>query len=129
MERLTNSNEEIKTLQAENEAYWLNVYFKLKEYEDLEEQDLLLKLPCKVGTDLYVVGTRCLADEEPNEEWCTAHDCDKCVYDNTYTVFKTVATKYILFMLVAETDENYILDKTVFLTKEEAEEALRKKVE
>ena len=26
-------------------------------------------------------------------------------------------------------DENYILDKTVFLTKEEAEEALRKKVE
>lgn len=28
---------------------------KLKEYEDLEEQGLLLKLPCKVGTMVYEV--------------------------------------------------------------------------
>jgi hypothetical protein len=29
---------------------------KLKTYEDLEEQGLLLKLPCKVGDELHYVG-------------------------------------------------------------------------
>ena len=28
---------------------------KLAEYEDLEEQGLLLRLPCKVGDDIYVI--------------------------------------------------------------------------
>ena len=36
MERLTNSNKEIPTL-VDNAEYWLEVYFKLKDYEDLEE--------------------------------------------------------------------------------------------
>ena len=34
MERLTDSNKEIPTL-VDNTEYWLKVYFKLKEYEDL----------------------------------------------------------------------------------------------
>ena len=67
MERLTSSNEEIKTLQAKNATYWLKVYFKLKEYEDAEEQGLLIRLPCKPETKLYW-----LSDEgdgyEPIEE-------------------------------------------------------------
>ena len=29
------------------------IYEKLKEYEELEEQGLLAKLPCKLGDDLY----------------------------------------------------------------------------
>ena len=52
MERLTNSDKEIPTL-SNNAEYWLQAYFKLKEYEDLEEQGLLLKLPCKVGDTVY----------------------------------------------------------------------------
>ena len=44
MERLTNSDKEIPTL-VNNAKYWLQVYFKLKDYEDLEEQGLLLRLP------------------------------------------------------------------------------------
>ena len=28
---------------------------KLAEYEQLEEQDLLVRLPCKVGDDIYVI--------------------------------------------------------------------------
>lgn len=48
MERLTDSNKEIPTL-VDNTEYWLKVYFKLKEYESLEEQGRLLKLPCRVG--------------------------------------------------------------------------------
>ena len=52
MERLTDSNKEIPTL-VDNAEYWLKVYFKLKEYEDLEEQGRLVILPCKVGDTLY----------------------------------------------------------------------------
>lgn len=46
MKRLTNRNKEIPTL-VDNAEYWLEVYFKLKDYEDLEEQGRLVKLPCK----------------------------------------------------------------------------------
>ena len=52
MERLTDSNKEIPTL-VDNAEYWLKVYFKLKEYEDLEEQGRLIKLPCKVGDTVW----------------------------------------------------------------------------
>jgi hypothetical protein len=37
MERLTNSDKEIPTLD-DNAEYWLKVYFKLKDYENKEEQ-------------------------------------------------------------------------------------------
>ena len=52
MERLTNIGKEIPTL-SNNAEYWLQAYFKLKDYEDLEEQGLLMKLPCKVGDTVY----------------------------------------------------------------------------
>ena len=52
MKRLTDSNKEIPTL-VDNAEYWLKVYFKLKEYEGLEEQGRLVILPCKVGDTLY----------------------------------------------------------------------------
>ena len=54
MKRLTNSDKEIPTL-SNNAEYWLQAYFKLKDYEDLEEQGLLLKLPCKVGDTVYLI--------------------------------------------------------------------------
>ena len=44
MERLTDSNKEIPTL-VNNAEYWLKVYFKLKDYEDLEERRKLIKIP------------------------------------------------------------------------------------
>lgn len=42
MERLTDSNKEIPTLD-DNVEYWLKVYFKLKDYEDLEQRRKLIK--------------------------------------------------------------------------------------
>ena len=54
MERLTNSDKEIPTL-VDNAEYWLQAYFKLKDYENAEEQGLLLRLPCKVGTKVYAI--------------------------------------------------------------------------
>lgn len=52
MKRLTNSGKEIPTL-IDNAEYWLQVYFKLKDYEDLEEQGRLVKLPKKVEETEY----------------------------------------------------------------------------
>ena len=60
MERLTNSEKEIPTL-TDNAEYWLKAYFKLKDYEDLEEQGRLLVIPCKIGDRLYWI------DEEDND--------------------------------------------------------------
>lgn len=31
------------------------IYEKLREYEDLEEQGLLVRLPCKVGDKVYII--------------------------------------------------------------------------
>ena len=54
MKRLTNSDKEIPTL-SNNAESWLQAYFKFQDYEDLEEQGLLLKLPCKVGDTVYLI--------------------------------------------------------------------------
>lgn len=68
---------------------------KLGEYEDLEEQGRLVKLPCKVGTAIYyILGI-------PNETPCTIDNC----------TFKL-------------SDINKI-GKTLFLTREKAEERLK----
>ena len=73
----------------------LNVATKLKEYEDLEEQGRLIKLPCKVGDDVYyILGI-------PNKTPCTI---DKCTFELS--------------------DINKI-GKTLFLTREEAEAKLK----
>ena len=56
MNILTNSGKEIPTW-IDDAEYWLQVYFKLKDYEDLEEQGRLIKLPCKVGSTVYAICT------------------------------------------------------------------------
>ena len=84
---------------------------RLKEYEDLEEQGLLLRLPCKLGTSVYMVAQDCGGDTLD----CMRGDCEGCPY---------------LYSFVEEnTFEVYLCDevgKTVFLTQEEAEQKLKK---
>lgn len=36
----------------------ISVCEKLAEYEDLEEQGLLIKLPCKTGDTVYIIGSK-----------------------------------------------------------------------
>ena len=83
---------------------------KLAEYEDLEEQGLLLRLPCKVGTSVYMVGQDCGGDTLD----CMRGDCEGCPY---------------LYSFVEENKfETYMLediDKTIFLTQAEAEQKLK----
>ena len=67
---------------------------ELKKYKDLEEQGLLVRLPCKVGTEVYyILGI-------PNKTPCAI---DKCVFE------------------LSDIDK---IGKTVFLTREEAENKL-----
>ena len=101
------------------------LYKHLAEYEDLEEQGLLLKLPCKIGSIVYVVGTKCLKGEEPIGG-CGKNICDGCILNETYTVFETDVDNHLMKLLLFEHNENFIFNKTVFLTKEEAEKALKR---
>lgn len=76
------------------------IFQKLAEYENLEEQGLILRLPCKIGDVVYKIITR--------------HDN----FDDTpYRIVSAV--NFRLDML----DE---IGKEVFLTKSEAEKNLKK---
>lgn len=123
MERLTNSDKEIPTL-VNNAEYWLKVYFKLKDYEDAEEQGLLLRLPCKVGDTVYCIlirYTKCTINNREFDEY----DCQGCQQDECDSKIE----QYIQDMRAYSLDwivtnlKNF--GKTVFLTKEEAEAKLK----
>ena len=117
MERLTqiNGNNEVycivddKKITVDN-IDMLKICQRLKLYEDLEEQGLLLRLPCKVGTSVYMVAQDCGGDTLD----CMRGDCEGCPY---------------LYSFVEENKfETYMCDdigKTVFLTQEEAEQKLK----
>ena len=87
---------------------------KLCEYEDLEEQGLLLRLPCKVGSTLYQpISNR--INEYGVIGLCFDIHRNKFMYEVAYQVglewYKT-------------TCDFDCINKTVFLTQEEAEQKL-----
>lgn len=92
---------------------------KLADYEDLEEQGLLLKLPCKVGDTLYYVSYEfdiyipvqldMIIITHLN---CYQYNC--CSFDAHGDVYEEFEF---------DTDD---FGKTVFLTIEEAEKALKR---
>ena len=53
MERLTVSGVNIGFLDSSKLPSYESIYEKLRKYEDVEEQGLLVKLPCKVGDTVY----------------------------------------------------------------------------
>lgn len=120
MERLTNSNKEIPTL-VDNAEYWLKAYFKLKDYEDLEEQGKLIKLPCKVGDTVYVNGVLGCGEAE-------RYRVIRVDYHSTLGTGKNEF--YIEALLCTDPDSSIgfydkQFGKTVFLTKSEAEAKLK----
>lgn len=84
------------------------IYEKLAVYEDLEEQGKLLKLPCAVGDKVYL----------PNKYVGKVIDfeiIEICIFKEE-------------IMFIDDSENEYFIDdfgKTVFLTKEEAEAALK----
>ena len=87
---------------------------KLAEYEDLEEQGLLLKLPCKVGDTVYAIGFN-----------------NKPVVYESVVLSILITEKEIVFNVKVDEFEinsqlkQSMFGKTVFLTQDEAEEKLK----
>ena len=93
----------------------LKIAEKLKEYEDLEEQGLLLRLYCNVGDTVYCI--------EDKKIW----DCivDKVTISRTNGVWFEVKTpKSMPDISAIEYTEN-AFGETVFLTQAEAEQKLK----
>lgn len=102
-----------------NEPYTcLNVVTdRLAAYEDAEEQGLLVRLPCKVGDILYVTdeGTTLPAVRlVENVTWRNGNVSIECVNQRTGTPYYCTAEDF---------------GKTVFLTREEAEAALKEEAQ
>ena len=83
---------------------------KLADYEDAEEQGLLLRLPCPIGTTVY------------NTTWWDDVQEKVVIEGKSYyrTVYKHKVTK--LPFTYSDIDD---FGKTVFLTKSEAEQKLK----
>lgn len=152
MERLTESNpswidDELWERACEPDCEEIDaVYRKLKDYEDLEEQGRLIKLPCKVGDTVYVDATILPVD---NMECYEDIDNKIPLYFPARVVsFRfakrnwmkiAVREKWLYEWIDDETgpDSNYIeceknftislsnIGKTVFLTKSEVEAKLK----
>lgn len=91
-------------------CYIQQVFKKLADYEDLEEQGLLVRLPCKIGDDLY-----CIVNGEVKK--LKVHSFGVPDFEITDIEFKYVDG----FKIVRFVGE---VGKTVFLTREEAEKKL-----
>ena len=57
MNRLTDEKSILTIIgkAVKNAGLFKDIILKLAEYEDLEEQGLLIKLPCKVGDKVYTI--------------------------------------------------------------------------
>lgn len=94
---------------ADFKGFVKNMYSKLKEYEGLEEQGRLLKLPCAVGDTVYSLDRFCGGYSLD----CLSRPCESC-------------EDYQLEIYEGKFKLNDIDDfgKTVFLTCQEAEDKL-----
>ena len=121
MKRLTESNpswidDELWERACEPDCEEIDaVYRRLKDYEDLEEQGRLIKLPCKVGDTVWKV------EERLEHTYIERLVIDRIEVNDNYIYY---------FANEKITGESVILDncdfsKTVFLTKPEAEAKLK----
>ena len=99
---------------------------EIREWRKLEEQGLLLRLPCKVGTTYWTFDTQYWIEEEKCKGCSYYFDCDTdtfCDCDEDYPKCMQVIDEVFLNNLQIISLMNQF-GKTVFLTKEEAEKKL-----
>lgn len=115
-ERMENAPDGESNVWVKNHDY-IKASEKLAEYEDLEEQGLLVRLPCKIGDTVYRVNAGAKQPIIP----MTVSEIHFLCYKNERAVrFDTIGKE--------DMGENcYRLEdigKIVFLTREEAEKKL-----
>ena len=96
---------------------------ELKEYRDLEEQGLLLKLPCKVGTVAYLIDHNFVRMERKPIK-CIIDEFTVDRYNDCYAVLNGAENFYMMRRFRAINIKQF--GETIFLTKEEAEKALER---
>lgn len=123
MERLTERNpawidDELWESACEPDCEEIDaVYRKLKEYEDLEEQGLLLRLPCKVGDVLYFAHhDRVISSEVLSAKYHAEAENHGVFIRERLTIDVEGVSAEIDFCDIG---------KTVFLTQSEAEAKLK----
>lgn len=107
MERLTYRTIKGEAMGNSSVADIGDILGKLAEYEDLEEQGLLLRLPCKVGTKVYAIN-RIIDYGEVGDE-------------ATYS-YSIIEREFQIYMMMEYGE--LVFGKTVFLTQAEAEQKL-----
>ncbi len=100
--------------EHEQLAEWLE---ELKSYKEAEEQGLLVRLPCKVGTEVFVISPR-----EGHYIKCQIKQIEisSTVFGKIHYFVEPVAQRGCSFRYF---DNEF--GKTVFLTREEAEKKLK----
>ena len=91
--------------------------YKLKNYEDLEEQGLLLKLPCKVGGVVYVIAQAFDMENNTTRYKVFIRHIDQIRGNKLNPVY-----------FVTDGGDSFVpssIGNRVFLTKEEAEAKLK----
>lgn len=92
-----------------------NALNKLADYEDLEEQGLLVKLPCKVRDTVYV-----LVEMDDNGKYTRVkNDVVKSFYISPDNI------PMVEFTYIWHDTQINDFGKSVFLTREQAEQALK----
>ena len=99
------------------------LYKHLAEYEDIEEQGLLLKLPCKVGTVAYLIDHNFVRMERKPIK-CIIDEFTVDRYNDCYAVLNGAENFYMMRRFRAINIKQF--GETIFLTKEEAEKALER---
>ncbi|MBQ7756454.1 MAG: hypothetical protein IJ031_03120 [Oscillospiraceae bacterium] len=120
-ERLTKRNSDgsvgINNCRYYNYDDFQKMAKKLADYEDAEEQGRIIVLPCKVGDKVYIISRNKVKECEAMFVGLSADE--KCSYFNFVETY-TDGVFYKSHSMVFD-----VIGKTVFLTREEAEQALK----
>lgn len=102
-----------------------NLRGRLKYYEDLQEQNKLLILPCAVGDTVYCIYSRYTKCSEHNQEF-EEYSCQGCESecDSKKEYYVQEQKAYSLDWIVTQIVNKHF-GKLFFLTKEQAESELK----
>lgn len=103
MERLTK-----KDYIFQEKAQGKAIYNKLADYENLEEQGLLVRLPCKVGDKIY---------------WVSSNNQD--IIEAIVVKITLVEKRIVITVYEEEIGQYNILSLDIFRSRKEAEKGLK----
>lgn len=115
-------------LITDNDDYY-NYFKKLAEYEDLEEQGLLVRFPCKIGDTVYRICPKCSDIHDGSCEGCAwygaifKNGCNIYGYDSKKGVKSQIIPYKVSWEYIPNLIEN--IGENVFLTYEEADQKLK----